>query len=227
LQTPLGTSSIDRSGIRAMIFNPTLSNSAPLKGEGAFVSLIDGSRFRAVDLKFEALDRLRLRTMCGVSLELPFSAVESVRFLGGCATYLSDLVPVESRFEPYFDLQWPLRNDRNVSGGFLTVRGVEYPRGLGVHSQSNVTYRLDGKYRRFHAVLGVDDDARGKGSVVFEVLVDGKRLYRSDVLTGASPPVVLDRLDISAGRLLTLRVEYATLGDIQDHADWCDAMVIK
>lgn len=227
LQNPPGTSSIDRSGIRAIIFNPTLSNNEPLKGEGAFLSLIDGSRFRARDLKFGALDRLSLRTAFGIQIELPLSAVESVRFLGGCATYLSDLTPANYKFEPFLDLDWPLRNDRNVSGGFLTLRGGEYPKGLGVHSRSAVTYRLDGKYRRFHAVLGIDDDTGGKGSAVFEVLVDGKRAYKSEVLTGTSAPVVLDRLDVSGGKLLTLRVDYATLGDIQDHANWCDAMVVK
>jgi hypothetical protein len=227
LQTPQGTSSIDRAGIRAMTFNPALSNSEPLKGEGVFISLVDGSRFRARDLSYGALDRLTLRTASGARLEFPLSAVESIRFLGGCATYLSELTPTSFKFEPFLDLSWPLRNDRNVSGGFLTLRGSDYARGLGVHSRSTVTYRLDGKYRRFHAVLGIDDDTGGKGSVIFEVLVDGKRAFRSDVLTGTSAPVVLERLDISGAKLLTLRVDYATLGDIQDHADWCDAMVIK
>jgi hypothetical protein len=124
-------------------------------------------------------------------------------------------------------MEWPLRNDRNVRGGFLTVRGVEFPKGLGVHSRSNVTFRLDGKYRWFHARLGIDDETIGKGSVAFEVLVDGKRTFRSDVLTGTSAPVLLERLDVSGTKLLTLRVDYATLGDIQDHADWCDALLIK
>ena len=137
------------------------------------------------------------------------------------------MTPVNFKFEPFLDLGWPLRNDRNVSGGFLTLRGVEYPRGLGVHSRSSVTYRLDGKFRRFHAVLGIDDDTGGKGSAVFEVLVDGKRVFKSDVLTGTSVPVVLDRLDVAGAKLLTLRVDYATLGDIQDHANWCDAVLIR
>jgi hypothetical protein len=227
LQTALGTSSIDRSGIRAMLFNPTLSNNEPLKGDGGFISLVDGSRFRGRDLKLSALDRLSLRTVFGVPLELPLSAVESVRFLGGCATYLSDLAPAGYKFEPFLDLSWPLRNDRNVSGGFLALRGSEYPRGLGVHSRSSVTYRLDGKYRRFHAVLGIDDDTGGKGSVVFEVLVDGKRAFKSAVLLGTSAPLVVDRLDVAGAKMLTLRVDYATQGDILDHADWCDAVLIK
>jgi hypothetical protein len=227
LDGPAGKSSIDRSGIRAVIFNPTLTNSETLKGEGALISLVDGSRFRARDLKFGALDRLTVRTLFGVELDLPLGSIESLRFLGGCATYLSDLVPAEYKFEPFLDLQWPLRNDRNVSGGFLTLRGVEYAKGLGVHSRSSVAYRVDGKFRWFHAVLGIDDETEGKGSVVFEVLADGKRIYKSDVLTGSNPPVALERLDIAGTKLLTLRVDYATLGDIQDHANWCDAVLIR
>ncbi|MGE5195526.1 MAG: NPCBM/NEW2 domain-containing protein [Deltaproteobacteria bacterium] len=227
LETPLGKSSVDRSGIRAVIFNPTLTNAETLKGEGALISLVDGSRFHARDLKFGALDRLTLRTLFGVELELPLGSIESLRFLGGCAAYLSDLAPAEFKFEPFLDLAWPMRNDRNVSGGFLTLRGVEYPKGLGVHSRSSATYRLDGRFRWFHAVLGIDDETGGKGSVVFEVLADGKSIYKSDVLTGSNPPVVLDRLDVSGAKMLTLRVDYATLGDIQDHADWCDAALIR
>jgi hypothetical protein len=227
LETPLGKSPIDRSGIRAVIFNPTLTNTESLKGEGALISLIDGSRFRARDLRFGPLDRLSLRTLFGIELELPLSTVESMRFLGGCATYLSDLAPAEYKFEPFLKLDWPLRIDRNVSGGFLTLRGAEYPKGIGVHSRSSVTYRLDGKFRWFHAVLGIDDDTAGKGSVVFEVLADGKRTYKSDVLTGTSAAATLERLDVSGVKLLTLRVDYATQGDIQDHANWCDAVLIR
>src|SRR5262249_27238815 len=127
----------------------------------------------------------------------------------------------------FLKLAWPLRIDRSVSGGFLTLRGVEYPRGLGVHSRNSVTYRLDGKFRWFHAILGVDDDTGGKGSVVFEVLADGKRTYKSEVLTGTSAPVSIERLDVSGVKALMLRVDYATQGDIQDHANWCDALLIR
>jgi hypothetical protein len=227
LETPLGKSAIEHAGILALIFNPTVASQETLTGEGALVSLVDGSRFRVKDLKFSAPDQLSMRTQFGAQLELPLSAVESLRFLGGCATYLSDFAPVEYKFEPYFDLDWPLRRDRSVSGGFLTMRRVEYPKGLGVHSRSTVTYRLAGKFRRFQATIGIDDSAAGRGSVVFEVLLDGKTAYKSDVLTGTSPAVAIERLDVTGAKIMTLSVDYATDGDILDHADWCDALLIK
>jgi hypothetical protein len=37
----------------------------------------------------------------------------------------------------------------------------------------------------------------------------------------------LERLDVSKVKLLSLRVDYATQGDIQDHANWCDAVLLK
>ncbi|MSR59762.1 MAG: hypothetical protein EXS05_19320 [Planctomycetaceae bacterium] len=227
LQTAAGKSAIERAGVRALAFNSELIDIERLQGEGAIVSLIDGSRFRARNLRTGALDRLGFRTLFGVDLDLPLVAVESVRFLGGCTTYLSDLEPAEYRFEPYFDEAWPLRRDRSVQGGPLSLRGGLYPKGLGVHSQSSVTYALAGQYRWFQATIGIDDDTRGQGSARFEVLLDGKSVFKSDDLTGQSPALELKRIDVSGVKTLTLRVKFGAKADIQDHADWCDAVLVK
>lgn len=227
LETPLGKSAIERAGILAMIFNSTLTSNGPPAGEGVLVSLVDGSRLRVKDLKFVTPGHFSMRTQFGARLELPLTAVESLRFFGGCATYLSDVTPIAYKFEPFFDLDWPLRRDRSVAGGFLTMRRIEYPKGLGVHSRSTLTYQLAGKFRRFQATIGIDDSAGGRGSVVFEVLLDGKTAFKSDVLTGTSPPLAIDRLDVTGKKIMTLSVDYATDGDILDHADWCDALLIK
>ncbi len=227
LTTPAGKSNIERRGVRAVVFNPTLTNNESLRGEGALVSLTDGSRFRARDLKFVSPDQISLHPQFGGSLSIPLTAVESLRFLGGCATYLSDLTPTDHKFEPFFELDWPLRRDRSVAGGFLKLGGAEFPKGLGVHSRSTVTYRLDGKFRRFQATIGIDAATAGKGSVVFEVLLDGKVAFKSDVLTGANPPVSIGQVNLSGVKSLSLRVDYASDGDILDHADWGDALVVK
>jgi len=227
LETPFGRSVINRAGVQAIVFNATLAGGTPLRGEGALLSLVDGSRFVVRDLKLSEPDRLSVRAQFGPHLEIPLAAVESLRFLGGCAEYLSDLPPAEYKFEPFFELDWPLVRDRSVSGSFLMLRGVEYPKGLGLHSRSSVTWRLDGKYRRLRATLGIDDASGGKGSALFEVLLDGKPAFRSDVLTGTSAAAALERIDLTGVKVLTLRVDYATEGDIGDHADWCDAVLVK
>jgi hypothetical protein len=227
LDTASGQSSIERTGIRAIAFNPELINVEPQKGEGALISLVDGSRFRITKLRMGALDRLAGRTLFSERLELPLLTVESLRFLGGCATWISDLEPAHYRFEPYLDFPWPWRRDRNVQGGRLVLRGTEYPKGVGLHSRSEITYRLDSAYRAFQATIGIDDDTQGKGSALFEVLVDGKPAYKSDELTGASAAIPLKRIDITGAKTLTLRVDFGAQADILDHADWCDAVLIR
>lgn len=227
LQTSGGKSTIERSSVRAVAFNSELINIEKLSDEGALVTLVDGSRFRARNLRTGALDRLGFKTLFGAELDLPLAAIASLRFLGGCATYLSDLEPAEFRFEPYFDEAWPLRRDRSVLGNPLSLRGGLYAKGLGVHSQSSVSYALAGQYRWFRATVGIDDDARGRGSARFEVLLDGKSVFRSDELTGQSPPVPLDRIDVTNVKRLTLRVTFGAGADILDHADWCDAVLVK
>lgn len=227
LRTGIGETKIDRGGVRAVGVNPELTSLPALSGEGAIVTLTDGSRFHARKLQLARPDALSLETQFGAALNVPLSTVVALQFLGGRATYLSDLEPAAYRFEPFFGLTWPLRRDRTVDGQPLRLRGVGYAKGLGMHSQSEATYRLDGKFRRFQATIGIDDGTEGKGSVIFQVLCDGKPAYTSPVLTGTSRPVALDPIDVSRVQSLKLRIDYATQGDILDHADWCDAIVVK
>ena len=227
LETTSGKAEVERDGVRAVVFNSSLTNVERLAGEGALVTLTDGSHFRVRGLKLAPLERLECQSLSGTSFAIPTLAIVSLRFLGGCATYLSDLEPSRYRFTPYLNLDWPLERDRNVRGGPLQLRGTFYPKGLGTHSRSEVTYRLDGQYRRFQSTIGIDDDTAGKGSVRYEVVVDGKPAYRSDELTGSSEPVTLERIDLTGAKTLTLRVDFGDLADIQDHANWCDALLVR
>ncbi|MGQ0633639.1 MAG: NPCBM/NEW2 domain-containing protein [Planctomycetaceae bacterium] len=227
LKTGSGPAPIDRSGVLAMAFNPQLLSREADARVKALVSLTDGSRFRVTYLRMPTNDRIEMQTVYGGKLELPLTTIESLRFLGGCAVYLSHVQPAEYKFEPFLALDWPWRADRSVTGGPMRLRGVACPTGLGVHSQSELAYDLDGKFRWFQATVGIDDDTVGKGSVAFEVLVDGVRAYRSEELTGASPAVEIKKIDLTGARRLALRVEFAGEGDILDHADWCDAAIVK
>lgn len=227
LQTASGKSDVERTGVRAIAFNASLTNIEKLDGEGALLTLTDGSFFRMRDFKLAPLERLDCNLLSGGNFAFPTLAIVSIRFLGGCATYLSDLEPVSYRFTPYLNLEWPLELDRNVRGGPLRLRGEWWPKGLGMHSRCEVTYKLDGQYRRFQTTLGIDDDTQGKGSARFEVIVDGKSAFASEEITGTTAPLSLEKVEVTGAKRLTLRVDYGLMGDIQDHADWCDALLVK
>ena len=143
---------------------------------------------------------------------------------------MSDLEPAEYRHVPYLEVGWPLERDRNVLGGPLVVGGKRYLKGLGMHSAGRVSYRLDGKYKRFEAAVAIDDSADGRGSVTFGVYVlrDGKlsEAYKSGIVRGGEAP---QRVSCGRGGAqgITLVVDYAERGDEMDRADWLDARVVK
>lgn len=107
-------------------------------------------------------------------------------------------------------------------GRVQSLRGTRFPRGLGVHAFSSLTYRLNSTYRLFASTVGVDDETGGRGSVVFRVYVDGLLRYTSPVLTGVSAAVPVS-VAVTGARTLRLVVSDAGDGNAYDHADWAGA----
>jgi hypothetical protein len=120
--------------------------------------------------------------------------------------------------------------ERNISNGEngsgdgkpITVATVGYTSGLGVHAPSDVGLYLQGHCTRLTAVVGLDDEVGNAGSVVFSVVVDGRTVYTSPVLTGASAALPID-VALTGGDIVELLVADAGDGNGLDHADWADA----
>ena len=75
-----------------------------------------------------------------------------------------------------------------MTAGPLTIRGVVYAKGLGVHALSDLRYTLPANCTSFNAIVGLDDEAGGLGSVDFQVYLDGgtSPVYDSGLVTGTS-----------------------------------------
>lgn len=151
--------------------------------------------------------------------------LNSTRFV-----YLSDLESVEFRHIPYLTLDWPWKRDRAVIGRPIAAHGATYLKGIGMHSASRLTYRLDDKFRRFEASIAIDDSAGVRGSVAFGVylLREGKwnEAFLSEVVRGGEPPRPVS-LDVRGAQGMTLVVDYADRGDELDRADWLDARLVR
>jgi len=224
---PVGKSSIPSNDIRALALNSELISVPKKTGKRVLLELRDGSRLTARRVVLSEQGLLEVETQFGSGLRVPTSAVVSMRFLGGRAVYLSDMKPVDFEFTPYFQTRWPLRLDRNVNGGPLRLKGREHAKGLGMHSRSVVSYDLAGEFSQFRATVGIDDSAGRKGSVQFAVEVDGERVFTSSVMTGTDTPTSIGPLDVSGKKRLTLIVEFGERGDILDHANWCNPLLIR
>ncbi len=103
----------------------------------------------------------------------------------------------------------------------IRLAGQTHPRGIGVQAPSVIQVHLGGRCDRFTARVGVDDQAPGEASVVFQVFRDRTKAWASPVLRKGSDPLDVD-LDLSDAWTLTLKVTAAGDSPKGDVADWAD-----
>jgi alpha-glucosidase len=139
--------------------------------------------------------------------------------------HLSDLTPLDS-----FNWVGPVETDSNNGGDQpgdgapITLDGKVYAKGLGGHAHSEQVYYLGKGCERFRAVVGLDDAAGARGSVVFQVWGDEQLLYVSGLHTASTPP---ESVDVDVRDVESLRLVLADGGDFvpDDLGDWADARV--
>jgi hypothetical protein len=147
---------------------------------------------------------------------------------GSSTTYVSDLTPTSAANG------WgPVERDRSngdlgaADGLTLTLNGVTFAKGLGVHALSDVSYALSGSCstRTFNATVGVDDEVGSLGSVIFQVFVDNVLRFDSGTMTGTTASRLVS---VSLAGATQLRLVVTDGGDdpYHDHADWADARVV-
>ena len=120
-----------------------------------------------------------------------------------------------------------IQTDASIKGNPITLRGTTYARGLGTHANSTIIYNLAGGYSLFTSDIGIDDEVSGHGSVDFQVLGDGKVLYDSGTVTGASAIKHIS-VNVTGVQQLTLVVNSTTPGSIDyDHSDWANAQLLS
>ncbi|WP_255993061.1 NPCBM/NEW2 domain-containing protein [Clostridium perfringens] len=141
--------------------------------------------------------------------------------------YMSDLTPKQS------SNGWgTVRKDKSISGGVigLTRDGdfVDYNKGLGLHSNAEYVYDLEGKdYDYFESYVGVDKamSSRPASSVIFKVLVDEEEKFNSGVMRSTTPQKYV-KVDVKNAKELKLIVNDAGDGDSSDHASFGDAKLV-
>ena len=124
----------------------------------------------------------------------------------------------------------PVERDRSngeqspTDGRPISIGGVRYQTGLGVHASSSVRIYLGTGCSAFSAQVGVDDETNGLGSVLFRVLGDGRELAVTPVLRGGAMAVPV-QADVTGVRMLDLQVTDGGDGNGSDHADWAAATI--
>ena len=116
------------------------------------------------------------------------------------------------------------RAARNMIGSPLRIAQTDFENGLGVFANSLLEYSINGQFRKFRGKYGIDAATDGRGSVVFEIWGDGKKLWNSALVSGFDP--VRDvTVDVTGVTRLRLVVTDAGDGNRFDAADWAEAVL--
>ena len=77
-------------------------------------------------------------------------------------------------------------------------------KGPGVHPASEIVYTIGRAYKKFVAEIGVDDEVSERGTILFSVLGDGKKLFESPMLSGKMQAMRIE-IDVTGVQELTRR----------------------
>jgi hypothetical protein len=110
----------------------------------------------------------------------------------------------------------------NAVGLPLTIGRSPYENGLGAHAVSFMEIPLDGRFEAFEVTVGVDGSTEGRGSVLFQIFVDGKERASSGLMTGLSKAKLLRVDQLGNARRMILSVQDGGDGNRNDLADWVD-----
>jgi hypothetical protein len=162
----------------------------------------------------------------GRKVRVSWELVKAVESAGARMAHLSDLKVAAQKTDARVG---PVRKpcaDRCAAGGALRLAGRVRERGLGMRARSESSYRLDGKWKRFRAAIGLDSAAaRASRGAVFVVRADGKKLFERK-LKFSDPPVEVD-VPLKGAKTLTLILEPGPGFEIGDYGNWVDARLLR
>jgi hypothetical protein len=215
------------AGVAAVVFRAAWLEPGLPKTAYAQVVASDGCRLSLADARLDAAaTTLHGNTLFGADVQLPVADLVALEVRQGKAVYLSDLRPASYEHTPYLGAAWPYVKDGSVTGRQLRLATGTHDKGLGLHAHSRITYKLDGKYSFFEALVGLDAKTAPAGRARACVLLDGKPApaWEREV-TGRTAAVPV-RLDVRKAKTLTLVVDFGKVGDVQTHVNWADARLL-
>ena len=175
------------------------------------------------------------------TLKIAHAEIASVTFLsGGARRYLADLQPTridESGFrfaddpESWFQGPvFPVRTNRNVSGGPLAVGGEHHALGFGVQSRSRLFFDVPSGVNRFMTSVGLDDSAARDGlraNAEARIRRNGRVVWSVETIDGAHAMHRPPPFEVVPGDELVLEVDFGLGMDLGDRIDWLTPVFLR
>jgi hypothetical protein len=185
-----------------------------------------GNTLLATAIRFEGA-RLIVSTVSGAMVEYPaLTAVATLDFRQGNVKYLGDFDPVVTspkaiEGEPNFTFM----RDKTAAGTPLRLDGKLYPKGLWVFPDTTLAFPLNGEYKTFKVLIGVDDTVQIASSSVRVIIeADGQKLF-NQVVSRKDKPRDLT-LDVKDKKELKITVDREALY-AGNQVNLCEARVQK
>ncbi|CAN5275827.1 hypothetical protein BH10PLA2_BH10PLA2_15030 [soil metagenome] len=217
------TRALDLDRVQGLVFQRSPATDAP----SALCKVFDVKQNLLTAAKLElGPDNLKVITVAGATVDLPRATLVRLDFTNDKIVYLSDMKPTSMSYKSLTGRNDPPRMDTNLDGkGPLQIKGEVFSKGLAVHANTELNYNLDGKYKKFEAVLGMDDVVGGDGQPRVRIEADGKELF-GQVVSRKDERRNLE-LDVRGVRQLRVTVSSAKPFAFEAHVDLANAKLSK
>jgi len=115
---------------------------------------------------------------------------------------------------------------RGGVGTEMRIGEETFDRGLGHHANGEIVVGLDGQYTAFRALLGVQWQGGSRGSVIFQVSVDGHIEFQCGPMSDSDPAKEV-HVSVAGARELRLIAKDGGDGIGCDMANWAEARLVR
>ncbi len=205
----------------------------------ARVEMLSGTIWNVSDVTIEN-NQVQFVSVVGTKLKFPLSQLRAIDYGAGKVVYLSQVEPASVRVTPKFGssiqdalnrLIYAPKIDVGFGGQplqlFFPSENLvrEYSQGLALHSRTEMSWRLAGRYRTLRAIVGPAPGVVANGEVQLVIRADGQTLF--DELIGNRYEPIPIELNIQGRRRLEILVDYGDDSDVADRLYFCELKVIK
>ncbi|MBB3699553.1 NPCBM/NEW2 domain-containing protein [Flammeovirga yaeyamensis] len=139
----------------------------------------------------------------------------------GAYTEDESLVYLTKEMATTNDSYWRVMNNEGVDGGFISISGNQFRKGLGVHSTSTMVFPVKDNYVNFVVTPGANDSNGGKIRMIIKI--DGEEVYNSGTINSRKQTVEEQSFNVKGKKTITLICEDADDNQGGDHGSWGDA----
>lgn len=120
----------------------------------------------------------------------------------------------------------PVQVKTNYGKDTMRIGNLRYSRGLGAQSPCVIPFLLEGRAKRFHALVGADNMGNKDIPLSFFVVADGKTLFESKEMRIGDAPVAID-LDLTGVKRLGLLItdHVGGVGNKKTYGNWANAQI--